>query len=79
MDGVGEATATNLYQEGFRSAEDVAGVSVGELVQVKGISDEKAGKLIESATQYLKNKEIDEDTEEEVKHKAELEEDVADG
>lgn len=66
LDGVGEATATNLYQEGFRSVEDVAGASVDELSEVKGISGEKAGKLIESSKLYLKNsKGEDEGTEEE--------------
>ena len=49
LDGVGEATATNLYQEGFRSAEDVAGADIEELAQIKGISPEKAEKIIESA------------------------------
>ncbi|MBN1847335.1 MAG: transcription termination/antitermination protein NusA [Deltaproteobacteria bacterium] len=49
LDGVGEATATNLYQEGFRSVNDVAAAKVEELVQIKGISSEKAEKIIESA------------------------------
>lgn len=49
LDGVGESTATELYQEGFRSSEDIAGASVEELSQVKGLSREKAEKLIESA------------------------------
>jgi N utilization substance protein A len=49
IDGVGEATATNLYQSGFRSVEDIIGASIDELVQIKGISEEKAQKLIEEA------------------------------
>lgn len=53
LDGVGEATATNLYQESFRSIEDIAGTSIEELTQVRGISEEKAVKLIESAKQNL--------------------------
>jgi N utilization substance protein A len=69
LDGVGEATATNLYQESFRSVEDVAGASVEELSQVKGISEEKAVKLIESAKRNLDriddNKDSKEDQEEE--------------
>jgi N utilization substance protein A len=52
LDGVGEATATNLYQEGFRSAIDVAGAKVEELAQVKGIGSEKAEKIIESAKEF---------------------------
>ena len=65
LDGIGEATATNLYQGGFRSVEDVAKSNIDELIQVKGISDEKAKKLIESATRYIESREIDKDTEEE--------------
>jgi len=79
MDGVGEATATNLYQEGYRSAEDVAGANIDELAQLKGISQEKAKKLVESAFQYLKTKEVEEETKEEATGNGELEENVADG
>lgn len=46
LDGVGEKTASNLYQMGFRSMEDLAGSSASDLVQVEGIGDEKAAKLI---------------------------------
>jgi N utilization substance protein A len=67
LDGIGEATATNLYQGGFRSVEDVAKSNIDELIQVKGISDEKAKKLIENATRYIESREIDKDTEEEPK------------
>ncbi len=51
LDGVGEATASNLYQHGFRSTEEVAGASVSDLMQVDGIGEEKAKKIIESAIQ----------------------------
>lgn len=53
LDGVGEAIATNLYQDGFRSVEDIANAAVEELTQIKGISEEKAEKVIESAKNYL--------------------------
>jgi len=79
LEGVGEATATNLYQEGFRSAEEVVGANIDELVQVKGISQEKAKKLVENASQYLETKEVVEDTKEEVQDNGELGEHVADG
>ena len=64
LDGVGEATATNLYQVGFRSVEDVAEATIEELTQVKGISDEKAIKIIESAKQCLDSVAVSEDTKE---------------
>lgn len=53
LDGVGEATATNLYQEGYRSVEDIAGTTIEELTQIKGISEEKAEKLVENAKQNI--------------------------
>ena len=55
LEGVGEATATNLYQDGFRSVVDVANATVGDLVQIRGISEEKAEKIIESAKGFLKS------------------------
>jgi N utilization substance protein A len=53
LDGVGEATATSLYQEGFRSVTEMADAKIEELAQVKGIGAEKAEKLIESAKALL--------------------------
>jgi N utilization substance protein A len=78
LDGVGEATATHLYQESFRSIEDIAKATVDELSQVKGISEEKAEKLIEDAKRLLQeNKDKEENIEEgEIKLS---EEDVTDG
>lgn len=49
LEGVGESTATGLYQEGFRSTNDIAIASVDELSQIRGLSREKAEKLIENA------------------------------
>jgi len=53
IEGVGEATAMNLYHEGYRSVSDLAGVSMEEIAQVKGIGDEKAAKIIENAKKQL--------------------------
>ncbi|MFC1534818.1 transcription termination factor NusA [Thermodesulfobacteriota bacterium] len=79
LDGVGEATATNLYQEGFRSVEDVAGASIDELAHIKGISDEKAVKVLESAKQHLESDVANKDIEEDVIEEEGLEEVTADG
>ncbi len=57
LDEVGEATATNLYQSGFRSAEEVAGSSEEELMTVRGIGEEKASKLLVSAAEYMERRE----------------------
>jgi transcription termination/antitermination protein NusA len=53
LDGVGEKTALTLYQEGFRSAEDVASAALQDLVQLEDISEEKAAKIIESAVRFV--------------------------
>ena len=51
LKGIGEKRATELYEEGFRSAEDIATASVSDLTTVKSISEEMAGDLIEEATE----------------------------
>jgi len=76
LEGVGEKTALNLYQEGFRSADEVAEVTVSDLTQVGGIGEEKAKKIIESAVQYLRSKKAEEDVEEEAQGKAEGKEEL---
>ena len=53
LEGVGEATASNLYQLGFRSLKMVSEASVSDLMQVDGIGEEKAGKIIRSAGELL--------------------------
>ena len=79
LDGVGEKTALNLYQVGFRSAEEIAEVSVDSLIHIEGISNGKATKIIESAIQYIKSKETGEVNEEEKKDNEELKEDITNG
>jgi N utilization substance protein A len=79
LDGVGEATASNLYQQGFRSMEEVAESSVTELTQVGGIGAEKAGKIIESAIQGMKAKEAGDGVEEEAQEEDALKELTANG
>jgi transcription termination/antitermination protein NusA len=53
LEGVGEATAMSLYHEGFRSFSDLAGSSIEDITQVKGIDAEKAAKIIESAKKQM--------------------------
>ena len=53
LEGVGEATAMSLYHEGFRSISDLAGSTVEDITQVKGIDEEKAVKIIESAKKQI--------------------------
>ncbi len=49
LEGVGEKRASDLYEHGFRSSADIAQASVDDLVSIKGISEDRAAKLIEDA------------------------------
>jgi N utilization substance protein A len=79
LEGVGEKTASNLYQQGFRSAGDVAKTAVAELAQVEGISEEKAERLIANALEFMESEQAAVEAEEGVKSDDELKEDVSDG
>jgi len=59
INGVGEKTALNLYQAGYRSADEVAGAQVADLTHIKDIGEEKAKKIIEAAIQYLQAREAE--------------------
>ena len=52
LQGVGEKRASDLYDEGFRSAEDVAGATVEDLLSIEGMSEKRAAKLIKDAINY---------------------------
>jgi N utilization substance protein A len=70
LEGVGEKIALELYQAGFRSAEDLASSQVEELMELNDMTEEKAGRIIESAAEYVKIKEAAQ-VEEEAKGKEE--------
>ncbi len=79
LDGVGEATASNLYQLGFRSLKMVSEASVSDLMQVDGIGEEKAGKIIRSAAELFQIEEARKDQEQMVDGDEALKEPEADG
>ncbi|RJR22506.1 MAG: transcription termination/antitermination protein NusA [Desulfobacteraceae bacterium] len=56
VDGVGEKLASELYQYGFRSPQDIAGVSAPDLLIIAGMSQEKAQTLIEAAAKAVSQK-----------------------
>ena len=66
LEGVGEKTALDLYQAGFRSAGDLASADVSELMELKDMTEEKALKIIESAGEYKRNRAAQEQEEKEV-------------
>ncbi|MBN1106888.1 MAG: transcription termination/antitermination protein NusA [Deltaproteobacteria bacterium] len=49
VEGIGEKTALDLYQAGYRSAEEVAEAKVSDLLQLTDMDEEKAKKVIDSA------------------------------
>jgi N utilization substance protein A len=53
---VGDLAAELLYQAGFKSAEDVAQSELEEIMDVEGISKEKAESLHRSAKEYVAEK-----------------------
>jgi N utilization substance protein A len=58
--GIGDIAGELLYQEGFKSAEDVADSPLEEIMDVEGISKEKAEALHQSAKQYVVEKRVQE-------------------
>jgi N utilization substance protein A len=54
--GIGDFASELLYQSGFKSAEDVADSDLEEILDVEGISKEKAEALHNSAKQYVAEK-----------------------
>ena len=54
--GIGDFASELLYQAGFKSAEDVADTELEEIMDVEGISKEKAEALHASAQKYVAEK-----------------------
>jgi len=51
--GVGEMTASSLYEAGFTSAKEVAEASLADLLQVSGLTEKKAAAIHEAAQMLL--------------------------
>jgi len=49
LPGVGISLADALYESGFYSAEEISNANVEDLIQIRGIGEDKALKLIEAA------------------------------
>ncbi|MCJ7615325.1 MAG: transcription termination factor NusA [Desulfobacterales bacterium] len=55
LPGVGISMADALYEKGFFSAEEISNSSLEDLMQIRGIAEEKAIKLLETAKKYVAN------------------------
>ncbi|UCE54492.1 MAG: transcription termination/antitermination protein NusA [Desulfobacterales bacterium] len=60
LPGVGISLADALYEKGFYSAEEVSHTSIEDLIQIRGIGEEKAKKLIKAANLSVEMAESDE-------------------
>jgi len=66
LPGVGISMADALYEKGFYSCEELSQAAVEDLVQIRGIGEEKAHTLIETAQRAVESAlESEEETEEE--------------
>ncbi len=63
LPGVGAKRASELYDEGFSSAEDIANSVVEDVTDVLDMDEESAQTLISSAIDYLKRKKAGADAE----------------
>ncbi len=57
--GIGDVTAELLYQNGFKSSEELASSDVDTVAQVDGVSPEKAATIIASAQTHIEQKRIE--------------------
>lgn len=63
LTGVGISLADALYEKGFFSAEEISKATVEDLIQIKGIGEESAIKLIDASKQAIQTETaVDEST-----------------
>ena len=74
LPGVGISLADALYESGFYSAEEIIEAGIEDLIQIRGIGEEKAVKLLEAAQQAAQQAALDALKEDEI-----AEEETGDG
>ena len=78
IEAVGEKTALSLYQAGYRSAGDIAGASIEDLLTVDDMEEEKAKRIIESAVIFVESQKIKE-LSEKIDEEQKVEEEMTNG
>jgi len=58
--GIGDVTAELLYQNGFKSAEEVAEADEAALAEIDGIGPEKAAAIVRAAREFVEAKQREE-------------------
>jgi len=66
LPGVGISMADALYEKGFFSAEELSRAAIDDLVTIRGIGNEKALQLIETARDYIENIDMEETVSEDI-------------
>jgi N utilization substance protein A len=59
LPGVGIGLADALYESGFYSAEEISRANIEDLIQIRGIGEEKAEKILEAARNAIARPEAD--------------------
>jgi N utilization substance protein A len=59
VSGIGVSMADTLFEKGFYSAEELAGASIEDLIQIRGIGEDKANQLIISAQHAVESAETE--------------------
>jgi N utilization substance protein A len=63
LPGVGIGLADALYESGFYSAEEISQATIEDLIQIRGIGEDKAEKLLEAASNAIAQAEEEADDE----------------
>jgi hypothetical protein len=61
LPGVGISLADALFESGFYTAEEISHASIGALMQIRGIGEFKAAKLMEAASMAVREAEDDDE------------------
>jgi N utilization substance protein A len=59
VSGIGVSLADTLFEKGYYSAEELANAEIEELIQIRGIGEDKANQLISNAKKAVENAQIE--------------------
>ncbi|MBW2590677.1 MAG: transcription termination/antitermination protein NusA [Deltaproteobacteria bacterium] len=71
LPGIGVSMADALYEKGLFSAEEISNATVEDLIQIRGIGEGKAEKLIAAATHFVNTAVEKDESEDETEDEAE--------
>ena len=66
LPGVSISMADALYEKGFFSAEEISNSSLEDLIQIRGITEEKVIKLLKTAKKYVANSDSSDEVSKEI-------------